>query len=219
MIEAVIFDMDGLLVDSEPLWRAAEKKVFETVDIHLTDTDFEQFMGFKINDVVEFWHNHKSWTNKSKADVENEILDELEFLIDTQGGPMAGVEYILDFFQNKKIPMAIASSSPTLIIKSVLKKLNITDRFKVVHSAEMERYGKPHPAVYITAANLLKVSTVNCLVFEDSFNGLIAAKAAKTKTVSIPEGDAYDQSKFDIADFKLRSLTEFTEEHWRKLNK
>lgn len=219
MIEAVIFDMDGLLVDSEPLWREAEKKVFATVDIHLTDADFEHFMGFKINEVVDFWFQQKSWTVKSKEDVENEILDELEFLIDTQAVAMAGVERWLQFFKAKEIPMAIASSSPTLIITSVLKRLNIGEYFKVVHSAEMERFGKPHPAVYITAAKQLKVNAVNCLVFEDSFNGLIAAKAARMKTVSVPEGKAYDQSRFDIADFKLRSLEEFTEEIWGKLNR
>ncbi|MBL7891564.1 MAG: hexitol phosphatase HxpB [Bacteroidia bacterium] len=218
MVEAVIFDMDGLLVDSEPLWRAAEKKVFATVDIHLTETDFEQFMGFKINEVVDFWYNHKTWTDKSKTDVENEILDELEFLIDTQARAQPGVEQVINFFEGKKVPLAIASSSPSLIIKSVLKKLNIAQYFKVVHSAEMERYGKPHPAVYLTTARQLQVSPVNCLVFEDSFNGLLAAKAARTKTISVPEGDAYNQTRFDIADFKLRSLTDFTEEHWIKLN-
>jgi len=219
MIQAIIFDMDGLLVDSEPLWREAEKIVFKTVDIHLSDPDFEHFVGFKINEVVDFWYNHKPWKNKSKSDVENEILDELEFLIDTQAVAKPGVEQIITFFKNKKLPLAIASSSPMVIISSVVKKLEIAHHFKTIHSAETEKYGKPHPAVYLAATRQLNLNPANCLVFEDSFNGLISAKAARTKTVSVPEGDAFNQTRFDIADLKLRSLLDFTEEHWNKLNK
>ncbi len=218
MIDAVIFDMDGLLVDSEPLWREAEKTVFSSVGIHLTEFDFEQFMGFKINEVVEHWHKKNPWTGKSKIQVENEILDELDFLIDTKALPKSGLDQIVGLLENKKIPLAVASSSPVAIIQSVLKKLNISSLFKVVHSAEKEQYGKPHPAVFITTARLLKVSAGNCLVFEDSFNGLIAAKAARTKTVSIPDEKDYAQTRFDIADLKLHSLGGFTEAHWQRFN-
>jgi HAD superfamily hydrolase (TIGR01509 family) len=218
MIKAVIFDMDGLLVDSEPLWREAEKKVFKTVGIDLKDSDFEHFMGFKINEVIDFWYEHQPWSNKSKKDVENEVLDLLTFLIGMRAESKPGVGKIIHFLESKEVPLAIASSSPAVVINCVLKKLGIAKYFSIIHSAEFELYGKPHPAVYITAAKQLKVSPVHCLVLEDSFNGLIAAKAARTKTISIPEGDGYNQSRFDIADVKLHSLADFTEGHWKKLN-
>ena len=219
MIEAVIFDMDGLLIDSEPLWRMAEKKVFATVDIHLNDEDFDHFMGFKINEVADYWYGKYPWSKKTKVELENEILDELETLIKEQGTVMKGVITLLDFFKNKNISMAIASSSPNRIIQMVVNKLNIRNYFKIIHSAEMEQYGKPHPAVYIHTAKQLNVIEPCCLVFEDSFNGLISAKAARMKTISVPDAKQFDQTRFDIADIKLASLTDFTETHWLQLNK
>jgi HAD superfamily hydrolase (TIGR01509 family) len=218
MIEAVIFDMDGLLVDSEPLWREAEKIVFSSVGINLTESDFEQFMGFKINEVVDFWYKKSPWKTKTRDRVENEILDELDFLIDTRAQPKKGLEHILELFRGKAIPLALASSSPAAIIDAVLKKLSIAQVFRIIHSAEKERFGKPHPAVFLSTARMLNVPAASCLVFEDSFNGLIAAKAARTKTVSIPEPSDFQQTRFDIADLKLRSLADFTEAHWSTLN-
>lgn len=219
MIQAVIFDMDGLLIDSEPLWRMAEKKVFATVDIHLEDADFEQFMGFKINEVVEHWMIKKPWKNKTSKEVENGILDELDLLIKEKGKPMRGVYGSLNFFAKKNVPLAIASSSPQRIIQVVIKKLNLQPFFKIIHSAETELHGKPHPAVYINTAKQLSVSEKNCLVLEDSFNGLISAKAARMKTICIPDEKHFTQTRFDIADVKLNSLAEISEDLWINLNK
>ena len=80
----------------------------------------------------------------------------------------------------------------------------------MVQSAEKEQYGKPHPAVFITAANNLGVSPNNCIVIEDSLNGVIAGKAAKMKVVAIPEPDEQQIEKFVIADQIITSLRELT---------
>ena len=90
--------------------------------------------------------------------------------------------------------------------------------FRVVHSAEQEEYGKPHPAVFLTTAKHLRISPAHCLVIEDSFNGLIAAKAARMKTVVIPMAEQWNEARFDIADSKLKSLREFSEPEWNHLN-
>jgi sugar-phosphatase len=100
----------------------------------------------------------------------------------------------------------------------VLKKFSLENSFSVVHSAEQEDYGKPHPAVFLTTAKQLRVSPEHCLVFEDSFNGLIAAKAARMKTVIIPMTAQWNETRFDIADGKLKSLREFSEQQWIRLN-
>ena len=213
MVKAVIFDLDGLLIDSEPLWREAERKVFEKVGIVLEDGDFEHFTGYKIAEVVAFWFAHKPWTGFSQAAITNAILDELEFLIDSKGKAKAGVAYILEFLAEKKLPMVVASSSPMRIIEKAIQKLHIDHYFKALYSAEFEAYGKPHPGVFLTAVAELGYAANECLVFEDSFNGLIAAKAARTKTVSVPESHLFEQNRFDIADFKLASLAHFNENH------
>ena len=218
MIKGVLFDLDGLLIDSEPLWRRAERIVFSKVGIELGDSDFEHFTGFKINEVVDFWFQHKPWQGKSKIEVENEILDELEFLIETEGKPKPGIMKVLDFFKRKGLPMAIASSSPEAIIRCAIHRLGIESYFSFIQSAEKEHYGKPHPAVYLSAIRQLRLHANECLVLEDSFNGLIAAKAARTKTISVPEGSGFFQTRFDIADLKLATLEDFTEEHWIILN-
>ena len=218
MIGGVIFDLDGLLIDSEPLWRKAERKVFSKVGIILEDGDFEHFTGYKISEVVSFWYGHKPCSGPTQPEIETEILDELIRLIQTEGKPKPGVVEILAFFEQKKLPMVVASSSPSRVIRAAVEKMGISHYFKALYSAEFEKYGKPHPAVFVTAIEGLGLSPKDCLIFEDSFNGLIAAKAARAKTVSVPENNLFEQARFDIADIKLYSLLEFGQEQWLKLN-
>jgi mannitol-1-/sugar-/sorbitol-6-/2-deoxyglucose-6-phosphatase len=219
MIKAVIFDMDGLLIDSEPFWQEAEINIFSTVGLHLTREMCMQTMGYKISEVIPYWYNRKPWSGKSFEQLESEIFEEAIRLIVEKGEPMPGVKYILDFFKERKLKIGLASTSPMRIINTVLSKLSITHYFEMLNSAEYEEYGKPHPAVFINGAKKLDIETHSCLVFEDSFNGLIAAKAARMKTISIPDKYYFNQAKFDIADFKLNSLLEFNDSHLEQLNK
>jgi sugar-phosphatase len=79
--------------------------------------------------------------------------------------------------------------------------------------------GKPHPEVFLRTAGLLKVDPTRCLVFEDSFYGVIAAKAARMKVVAMPDPSEYDQERFSAADLKIRSLDEFTLDTFRQMQK
>lgn len=215
MIEAVIFDMDGLLIDSEPLWHKAEQVVFATVGIHLSKADCEDTTGVRIDDVVKLRYEEKPWRGTSLKSVENGIVDELIRLMEKELIAKPGVQEILNFFQEKQIPIALASSSSFRIINTALKQLGIEEAFKTMHSADLERYAKPHPAVYINTAKKLNIEPQNCLAFEDSLPGVIAAKAARMKVVAIPE---VSRAGFAIADLKLNSLLEFSEVNWNELN-
>ena len=104
--------------------------------------------------------------------------------------------------------MAIASSSYLKIIEAVVKRLKLKGFFDVIYSAEFEKYGKPNPGTFLTTAEKLGVSPMKCLVFEDSLNGVIAAKAARMITIAVPE---FDNPKFIIADKILNSLEEWNE--------
>jgi sugar-phosphatase len=218
MIKAVIFDMDGVLLDSEPFWHEAEIEVFATVGIHLTKKQCIEMMGLPTSDIVKLLYSKKAWNTKSQEQVTQEILDHVHKSILDKAILLDGVIDVIELFLSNRIPLALATSSPQRLIDAVLTKLQLTDMFSVVHSAENETYAKPHPAVFLTTAYKLKIDPIHCLVIEDSFNGLIAAKAARMKTLAIPMAEQFDETRFDIADMKLRSLKEFGEEHWNNLN-
>ena len=215
MIQAVIFDMDGLLINSEPFWKDVEIEVFKKVGIELTVEKCLDTVGLRIDEVVTYWHEKQPWDNISKKAIETEIVDKMIERITNEGEPLAGVYDVIEFFWNKKIPMAIASSSYLRIIEAVVKRLKLKGFFDVIYSAEFEKYGKPNPATFITTAKKLNVEPTKCLVFEDSLNGVIAGKAARMITVAVPD---YENPKFIIADKILNSLEDWNETIFESIN-
>ncbi|MFT5834181.1 MAG: HAD superfamily hydrolase (TIGR01509 family) [Cognaticolwellia sp.] len=209
MIQAVIFDMDGLLINSEPFWKAVEIDVFGTVGIELTEEMCLDTVGLRIDEVVEYWYEKHPWKTPSTKKIEHQIVNKMIERITNEGEALPGVYDILEFFWNKKIPMAIASSSYLRIIEAVVKRLKLKGLFDTIYSAEFEKYGKPNPGTFLTTAEKLGVAPTKCLVFEDSLNGVIAGKAARMITIAVPE---YDNPKFIIADKILNSLEEWNAE-------
>jgi len=206
--DTVIYDMDGLLIDSEPIWRQVEMKVFASVGLHLTEQDCMQTTGYRLDEVIEHWWNKQPWQGKTKKQIHDEILDEMVNTIQQQAAPMKGVIASLELFKSKGKRIALASSSAMRLIKATVSKLNIENYFELLVSAEHERFGKPHPAVFLRTAETLNVNPENCLVIEDSFAGVLAAKSAKMNCVAIPAPYDFDNPRFAIADYKLKSLEE-----------
>lgn len=210
-LQAVIYDMDGLIIDSEPLWREAEKLTFKTVGLTFTDDMCRETMGMRLAEVVQYWHDKLGWEGKPLLQVEKELLATVTQLIIEKGDALEGVESSLNYFKNKGYKIALASSSHICLIETVLKKLNLTHYFEVINSAEKLTFGKPHPMLFINTANDLGINPVNCLVIEDSFHGLIAAKAALMKTIVVPDKENWDNPNYNIADFNLKSLNQIKE--------
>lgn len=217
MINTVIFDMDGLLIDSEPLWGLAMREVFSTVGVTLSPELTSLTTGLRTKEVVSYWHNYFKWDAKSPEQVTTEILDSVTGKILREGQGMEGFRYILDFFHQQNFKVGLASSSPMRLIQSVLDHLNIRDAFHAVISAEFEAYGKPHPAVYLSCAQELGSDPLSCLAFEDSVTGMIAAKAARMKVVVVPEMHKRSEKRFVLADMQLNSLLEFNAEKLQQL--
>ena len=209
MIQAVIFDMDGLLIDSEPLWRRAEKAVFKTVGFEITDQQMYETMGTKLNEVIAYWYSKYPWEGPSQKDIEAQIVDKLITLVKSEGTMRPGVHHALEVCKRAKLPLAIASSSSNEIIDAVLDTLKIRGYFKYVYSAEHEPLGKPHPGVFITTASLLGVSPHDILVFEDAPSGVLAAKAAKMYCIAIPDPETKNHPYIQIADQVMDSLDKF----------
>lgn len=198
--------MDGVIIDSEPLWREAEKIIFKTVGLDFTDDMCRETMGMRLYEVVEYWYDKLGWEGKSLKQIEIELLATVTDLIIEKGEAMEGVHSSLNYFKSKGLKLALASSSAMSLITTVLNKLELSSYFEAVNSAEHLDFGKPHPMVFIKTAQELNVKPINCLVIEDSFNGLIAAKAALMKTIVVPDKENWDNPNFNIADFNLTSL-------------
>ncbi|MDO8559236.1 MAG: hexitol phosphatase HxpB, partial [bacterium] len=169
----------------------------------------KETMGLRVDESVDYWFSRYPWKKPSKKEIENKIVARVVALVKEKGEAMPGVKKVIEFLANKNIPMAIASSSKTEIIDAVLEKISIRHYFKVIHSAENESYGKPHPGVYITTAKKMGISPEDCLAFEDSPNGVLAAKAAKMKCVAVPDRTMKDNKIFSIADAVIHSLEDF----------
>jgi sugar-phosphatase len=206
--EALVFDMDGVLIDSEPYWRHAQIEVFKTVGLHLTDEDCMKTTGFRFDEVVEYWFHIRPWSNKSVEEVEREVLDKMEYFILHQAPLMPGVKEVVAQLGNVHYKTAVASSSALRLIKAMEKRLGGLHHFDALVSAEFEPYGKPHPAVFLSAAKVLGVKPEKCLVIEDSLNGVIAAKAARMSCVAVPYPHDFDNPKFAIADFTFRTISD-----------
>ena len=207
--DAVIFDMDGVLIDSEPLWKIAMEEVFHALGSTLKKEDFQKTVGLRIDEVVHFWNHHENWGISNESEIEEAIIVKMIELISKNAQPLSGVIETLTFLKNKGIKIGLATSSSSRLIKVVLAELNIARFFDFVHSAENEAYGKPHPAVYIKVAEKLSVSPTKSLVIEDSFNGVIAGIAAKMKVVCIPEKTHFPNQRLAVADFHFETMNDF----------
>jgi len=226
-LQAVVYDMDGLMVDSEPLWHLAEMEVFREVGVELTDKDCLMTTGLRHNEVVGFWYDKKGpWGDgQSKEDactpVASRLIENMVSRLRTQLAAKPGLFQSMDFFSSKGLPLAVASSSPMVLITAALEGLSVRDRFDVVCSAEHEDLGKPHPAVYLSACEKLGVDPSCCLALEDSMRGVLAAKSAQMMCVAVPE--QFDDLRgvrarqFGVADMVLESLVDMDEKRWQVL--
>ncbi|MBI3768934.1 MAG: hexitol phosphatase HxpB [Deltaproteobacteria bacterium] len=216
-VRAVIFDMDGVLIDSEPLWQEAEIEVFASVGVALDRRLCLQTTGLRSDDLVAYWYARRPWTTPAPADVEGELLRVVSDLIRRRAERKAGLTDVLRLLTTRDVRVALASSSPYAIITAVLERLALTETFACVHSAEEEPYGKPHPGVYLTTAQKLGVAPEACCAVEDSLNGVLAAKAAKMACVAVPGSGMAADPRFVIADRVVRSLTELDGAAWNSL--
>jgi sugar-phosphatase len=209
-MKAAIFDMDGLLIDSEPLWRRAEKQVFGTVGIELTEKMCVETMGLRTDEVVAYWYQRFPWQGKRLEMIEREIVATVQHLVSTEGKSLEGVHETLMTLKGEGLRLGLASSSPYCLIDVVVGKLGIRDFFQAMCSATEEKRGKPDPAVYLTTAKQLRVKPEECIAFEDSFSGICSAQSAGMLVVAVPSSEQHDDPRFDRADIKIKALSEFS---------
>ena len=212
-LNTVIFDIDGLLINSEPLWNQAAAEIFAGYGVHLTPEAYATTTGLRTKEFVAWWLSRYGQDPAIFPQVEKEIVELVLQKINDEAETLPGVNYIFDFFHRKGFHIGLATSSPPELIEIAKKITGIEPYVMAAASAEALPYGKPHPQVYLDCAASLGVRPIQCLCFEDSFNGMIAAKAARMKCVVVPHAEERAQKKWGAADLLLHSLEEFTEEH------
>jgi mannitol-1-/sugar-/sorbitol-6-/2-deoxyglucose-6-phosphatase len=209
MIEAVIFDLDGTIIDSEPFWLEAGFEVLQEEGLPLLQEDLDPTEGLNTKDTVAIFYPRLKHTAKTMDEITKVIDDRAMEKILSRGELRPGINEMICFLKESDLPLAIASSTVVRLIKVILDHFKLKDYFDIVCSAESEIYGKPHPGIYITTANKLKVKPEKCVAIEDSLNGMIAAKAARMKLIAYLHDDKIGDTKYDFADLKLESFHNF----------
>jgi sugar-phosphatase len=207
--------MDGLLIDSEPLWQEAGKATLLDLGYTLTTEQYHTSTGLRTEEWIAHWFHHFKIDHKLAPTAIDKILKKAIENIVERGIMFPGAEDLLLVCRKKGLKVGLATSSPMEVVDAALGKFSLTDCFDIISSAGTLPYGKPHPQVYLQCAEQLEVSPLECLAFEDSFNGMIAAKAARMKCVVVPSVSDYDHPKWAAADLKLKTLSEF---EWTKLS-
>lgn len=209
-IRAVIFDMDGVLIDTEPVWRKVEIEVFSRVGLQLREEQLLETMGVRIEQVVELWYSRYPWAGPSVEEIARQIEQGVIEYVRLGGAPKEGACEALTKTHDAGLPIAIASSSSETMIRAVVECLAIGQYVDIIASAQNEVEGKPHPAVYESAARRLGIPPEKCIAIEDAPNGVLSAKAAGMYCIAVPDPNFANDPRIAKADLQLTSLTEFS---------
>jgi mannitol-1-/sugar-/sorbitol-6-/2-deoxyglucose-6-phosphatase len=210
VFSAAIFDMDGLLIDSEPLWHEAEIEILGSLGVPLKPSGCRQTKGMFVNEVTRYWYGRYPWVGPDPDQVAVTVVDRVIELVLSKGRLKPGVSSALELCTRHDLSTALASSSQYRLIDAALAHFGLRDRFDLVHSAEDEEYGKPHPAVFLTAAAKLGAVPRRCLVWEDAPAGVLAAKASSMTCIAVPEEGEESHPAFGLADLVVSSLLDVT---------
>ncbi len=235
--EAVVLDMDGVLIDTEPVWRAAETDVLAGLGIALSESDVLDSTGQPVEELIPIWRQRSpsggagpgaaltgasltgaSLTGASLTDAEvaGLVIDQVIAHVKAEGQPMPGVTAAIALVERCGLRLAIASSSPRRLIDAVCDRLGLGG-IDVRCSAMDEARGKPAPDVYLTAARRLGVAPASCLAVEDSLNGLVSARTAGMICVAVPDPLLAADPRYGAADLVLRSLADLDDAALRRL--
>ena len=212
-MNAVIFDMDGVIVDSEIHWKTTEGYFLQSLIPTWSMNDQDRIIGLGVHDVYTILVNTYH-LQQSKAqflaiyqEMANEIYGQKVSLIE-------GFTELLSTLNNNNIPVALASSSPASWIDVMLQRFSLRESFKVVVSAdELAGEGKPSPAIYLYTAKRLGIKPAKCIAIEDSKNGVLSAKRAEMFCIGFRNG-FNDEQDLSSADMIIRRFAEFD---WKTL--
>ncbi|HGY2352521.1 TPA: hexitol phosphatase HxpB [Citrobacter farmeri] len=210
-ILAAIFDMDGLLIDSEPLWDRAELDVLSSIGVDITRRhELPDTLGLRIDMVVDLWFAQQPWNGPSRQEVTDRVITRAIALVEETRPLLPGVKDAIALCKAQGLKLGLASASPLHMLEKVLAMFDLRESFDALASAEKLPYSKPHPQVYIDCAAKLGVDPLCCVALEDSVNGMVASKAARMRSIVVPDKEVRHDPRYILADVRLNSLTELT---------
>lgn len=210
-VSAAIFDMDGLIIDSEPLWQQAEAEIISALGVDISKRNtLPETLGLRIDQTVRIWYENLPWKGVSQAEVARKIIARTMELVEERRPLLPGVKYALTLCRENHINIALASASPLMMLERVLEIFNLRHYFDALASAENLPYSKPHPQVYLNAAAMLSTDPLHCVTLEDSFNGMIATKAARMRSIVVPSSEWRTDVRWSLANHQLNSLEQLT---------
>jgi len=205
---AVIFDLDGVLADSEPWWNQIDAEMMSEYGVSYRGEYHRNVLGVNYRLAVEFYKN----AFHIPASVEELMRRRGEIATDffaKHVGLFAAAKTTLEQLRDMKLPLAVATSSVSASARPLLDRTGIRSLFRVVITGDEVQRGKPHPDIYLRAAKKLGISPEGCLVIEDSLAGLAAGKAANMRVAAIPDRRFVDPREYEKkADYVLGSLLE-----------
>lgn len=180
MLEAVIFDMDGVIIDSEPIYKMVEEEIFESLNISVMEEEFNKYIGTNSYYLWKCIKENHGLENSVEELVKLERESNLNYLIKHKEliKPVEGVVELIQDINNNGTKLAVASSSPIELISTIIDTIGIRKYFDYIVTGDYVKKCKPEPDVFLYAANKINIEPNKCLVIEDSKNGTIAAKKA-----------------------------------------
>lgn len=211
-IEAILFDMDGSLVDSMWIWKSIDIAYLNKYGYECPKDLQKNIEGLSVIETAYYFKNNFN----IPASIEEMINDWNDMAYDNYINKVflkPGALKLLDYCKNNNIKLGICSSNTRHLIHSVLKERKVYDYFDVIISGEDVVCGKPNPETYLKGASSLNVSPKNCLVFEDIINGIQAGNAANMHTIAVE--DEYSQyqkeEKISLAEYYIKDFNDLWE--------
>jgi len=207
MIKAVIFDMDGVIIDSEPIHFESDKMTMKFYEKEISDEELNNYVGVSNQ---EMWGELRE---KYKLIASIEELLEKQFYFkksligNTKLETISGIRELLNDLKNSGIRIGLASSSSKEFIELILNNLEVKEYFEVIISGDDVQKSKPAPDIFLKAAKALNVEPMNCLVIEDSAHGVKAAKLANMKCIGFSNPNSGNQD-LSLADAIVLSIKE-----------
>jgi HAD superfamily hydrolase (TIGR01509 family) len=207
-MKAFLFDMDGVIIDSEPLHFDVDIRVMAHLGAVITQADLEPYVGMTNPAMWKAIREQYGFTHSVEEIIAYQLKDKLQELEKLETVPIEGIRELLEELKSQGIAIGLASSSPRVFIEAVLGKFGISDYFGCIISGEEVPQGKPAPDVYLEAAAALGVQPADCVVLEDSRNGVRAAKAAGMRAIGFrnPNSGNQDLSEADMAVDKISEI-------------
>ncbi|WP_427051852.1 HAD family hydrolase [Paenibacillus sp. TC-CSREp1] len=207
-IQAVIFDMDGVLIDSEPIYFEIERSSFDYFGADVTVQEHHSFVGVTLESMWEqviSKYQVKAPLDEILAYHQHNVMEKM--LAHAELVAMPGVERWVQWLHEQRIPIAVASSSPRALIDLIMDKTGLAPYFEIRMTGEEVEHGKPAPDIFLATAEQIGISPARCIVIEDSRNGVQAAKSAGMRCIGYLNPGSGNQN-LSRADLQISSYDE-----------